>query len=166
MSKFEESLASGKHQWLNKMAGKWEGVTKTWFEPDKLADESPMTGTIKPILGGKFIMHEYNGTMQGKPYEGISIYGYNMSDEKFESVNVDSFHTGTFIMMQQSDEGAEKFAARGNYYWKVSPEEIQTWGWRTELDLQDDDTLVLLIYNITPAGEEALAVETIDKRVK
>ena len=173
MGKFEESKQSGIHKWLNSLEGSWEGITKTWFEPEKLADESPMKGTIKPILGGKYIMHEYSSTMQGKPYEGISIYGYDLrygesaeSDARFQAINVDSFHTGTGIITQEGEPGNKKFSALGHYYWHVSPEEVQKWGWRTELDLQDDNTLVITIYNITPDGQSAKGVETVYKRVK
>lgn len=168
MGKFEESKQSGIHKWLNSLEGTWEGITKTWFEPGKLADESPLKGTMKLALGGRFIIHEYSGTMQGKPFEGISIYGYDMSDTegKFQCANIDSFHNGTRIMLQEGEPSQDNFSVLGHYYWRVSAEEVQKWGWRTELDLQDDDTLVITIYNITPDGQSAKGVETIYKRVK
>ena len=57
---FEESSSpGGAHHRLNLLAGDWEGTTRTWFEPGVLADESPMAGRIRPLLGGRFIRHEY-----------------------------------------------------------------------------------------------------------
>lgn len=165
-SKFEESKESGKHSALLKMEGEWEGTAKTWFEPGILADESIMKGSIRPVLNGMFLIHEYSGSMQGKPFEGISIYGYNLNDDKFQCANIDSFHNGTAIMMQNGEEGSGKFSSLGHYNYKVSPDEIQTWGWRTELDQPDNNTLKITIYNVTPAGEEAKGIEINYKRIK
>src|SRR5689334_17418722 len=142
-SKFETSKESGNHHKLAKLAGKWEGITKTWFEPGKLADESVLKGTMKLVLGGKYVIHEYSGTMQGKPYEGISIYAYDLNEDRFESVNIDSFHTGTFIMMQSGKANSGNFSALGEYRWIVSPEEIQKWGWRTEINIAEDDNVII-----------------------
>lgn len=165
--KFEESLAGGPHKLLNNMAGEWAGTTKTWFEPDKLADESPMTGTIRSILGGRFVIHEYKGTMQGESFEGVSVYGYNLSEDKFQASNIDSFHNGTNIMLLNGDEGNQKeLKVLGSYSYKVSPKETQHWGWRTEITQPDNDNLIITIYNITPEGLEAKGVETVYKRVK
>jgi hypothetical protein len=50
---------------------------RTWFEPDKLADESPWQGSIRRVLGGRFALHEYRGSLQGEPLEGLVVYGYN-----------------------------------------------------------------------------------------
>lgn len=165
--KFEESLASGPHKLLSNMAGEWAGITKTWFEPDKLSDESPMTGKITSVLGGRFVMHEYNGMMQGKPFDGISIYGYDLNEDKFKASNIDSFHNGTNIMLLNGEEGNQTdIKVLGSYSYKVSPEETQHWGWRIEITQPDKDNMILTIYNITPEGLEAKGVETVYKRVK
>ncbi|MGB2913327.1 MAG: DUF1579 family protein, partial [Pyrinomonadaceae bacterium] len=93
--KLAESLENGPHANLAKFAGEWTGTTKTWFEPDVVADESPMSGTIKVILGGRFLMHEYSGSLQGKPFEGVAIFGFDIATNKFQMAWVDSFHMST-----------------------------------------------------------------------
>ena len=55
--KFEDSKISGAHFQLSKLAGEWKGTTKTWFDPAKLEDESAITGTMRPILDCRFILH-------------------------------------------------------------------------------------------------------------
>jgi hypothetical protein len=40
------------------------------------------------------------------------------------------------------------------------------WGWRTEVDLIDNDHLVITAYNILPDGMEARATEATLTRVK
>jgi hypothetical protein len=163
--KLETSRTTGAHYQLSRLAGEWQGSTKTWFEPDKLEDESPISGTMRLLFGGKFILHEYTGGFGGKPLEGIAIYGYNLDLQKFESAWVDSFHTGTAIIFSEGNKGDEKFKMLGSYAY-VTPETEQHWGWRTEIEIVSDDEVIITAYNISPEGEESKATETVYKKVR
>jgi hypothetical protein len=154
--KFIESKESGPHKMLADLAGEWQGMTKTWFEPDVIADESPMEGSIRPVLDGRFAMHEYKGELQGKPFEGICIIGYDLGSKKFQSAWVDTFHMSTAILFSEGDAG-DSFSAKGTYF---TGSDSPRWGWRTEIETPSADELILRAYNVSPEGEEALATET------
>ena len=157
----ESSQASGPHYQLSQLIGTWEGITKTFFEPNIRADESTWHGTIRSILNGMFVIHEYKGSLQGKQLEGTAIYGYNIGSGKFQSAWVDSFHNGTSIMMSQGQAPFDIFSVLGSY---DTPDGSPPWGWRTDIKIINENQIIITMYNITPKGDEAKAVETIYQR--
>ena len=158
MSNLAQSLVpGGAHYRLAQLAGTWAGTARTWFEPDKLADASPITGTIRPALDGRFVIHEYRGSLQGKPLVGMAIHGYHIDFDRYETAWIDSFHCGTSILFstgeRRDDDGP--MSVLGHYAVPGG----EPWGWRTALEMPDPDHLVITHYNIMPGSAEARAVE-------
>ena len=160
---FEGSLKEGQHLQLKKMTGEWSGVTRVWFSKDELVDESVTKGRIHSTMGGRFVIHEYKGSFQGKELEGIAVYGFDLSQDKFQCAWADSFHMSTGIMFSESREHATSFDVLGHY--RGSRENPELWGWRTEVVVIEDELLITM-YNISPQGEEVKAVETKYKRLR
>lgn len=161
-SAFEASLATGGHQRLARMAGQWFGTTRVWFEPDKPpASESQQRGTLRSVLGGRFLLHEYEASFDDTPQQGIALLGLHLDETSFECAWIDSFHTGTAIMLSTAKAGDGLFAALGSY---GDGQGGPRWGWRTEIAQPDDDALVITMFNITPDGDRTKAVETCYQR--
>src|SRR5687768_6019085 len=114
MGKFENSLIDGQHKMLSEILGDWEGTASTWFEPGDPVDQSPISGSIRPVLEGRFALHEYTGSFQGKPLSGITIYGYDLQRNQWQSVLIDSFHMSTGIMFLQGG-ATEQMTFNGTY---------------------------------------------------
>ena len=162
-SKFETSKENGPHLRLSNLVGIWEGNSKTWFEKDVLADEAPMRAKINLLLDGRFINYEYSSTLNGKPYQGIMTWAYDLGNEKCQCSWVDSFHMGTAIMHSEGHETKNGFSVTGTYGWIGIG---APWSWRTELEIINLDQFMIRAFNISPEGDEAKATETIYYRVK
>jgi hypothetical protein len=100
---------------LRSLAGSWEGTCRTWFEPDKLADESKVKGTIRPMLGGRQYRHEYKGSMQGKPRHGEETIALNSLMKRFQISWVDDFHMSDGILFSEGKATPRGFIVKGKY---------------------------------------------------
>ncbi|WP_078128969.1 DUF1579 family protein [Leptospira alexanderi] len=160
--KFETSKREGVHKEFESYTGNWKGVNQMMFKEGEVTDESPIAGTIKLILGGRFLLHEYKGSYGGEPFEGIAIYGYHIDKQRYESAWVESFGMGTGILFSEGSPGAKEWSFTGHYGGET-PE--TSWGWKTSLEKDGDDRLIIFSQNLRPNGEKAGGVRILYERI-
>ena len=158
----DDQILEKTHPELASLVGNWQGTTKTWFKPDELADESEWQGEMKLVLGGRFLLYTYQGGLQGNPFEGVALLGYNPQRSRYEMAWVDSFHNGSAIMFSHGGDKAGAFNVLGSF--PTGPDSPD-WGWRTEVLPQEDGTLIITHYGVTPDGDEWKGVETVYSKV-
>jgi hypothetical protein len=157
MNNTSEQVNRDPQAMLQALVGQWQGMTRTWFEPGKLSDESPWQATISPLLGDRYIRYEYTGSLQGETFEGKATLGYNAMTQQFEMAWIDSFHQNNGIMHCKGNTGSQQISVLSSY---IAFEGGEVWGWRTEFDLVDANHLTVRAYNIEPSGNESLGLET------
>lgn len=160
--KLLESLRSGAHFKLSALTGTWKGQNRTWFGED-LADESEISGVIKPFFDGRFLLHEYTTAFRKDAVAGLVILSYHLQTGQFQSATIDTFHTGTAIMFAEGPAAGPFGTVKSTYYDHETPP--QAWGWRTEIEIPHPDKLVITAYNISPQGEQSRATEITYERV-
>src|ERR1035437_6926269 len=121
------------------IVGEWAGTCRTWFEPGVLADESPVTGEILPLLRGRFYRHIYEGTIQGRPRRGEETIARNSVTGRFQVSWMDDLHMNYAVMSAEAIAAARVFSVLGHY---DVASDARRWGWGTDYDLVDDDRLI------------------------
>jgi len=158
-----EQTSGSPHHFLTQLAGGWTGTSKVWLEPDKLLDEAAIVGNIQIVLDGRFALFLYQSSIEGEAQHGMFTFGFNTTKEQYETSWLDSWHNNTAIMFCVGSERDHGFAVLGTY---PDPTGGPDWGWRTEVEMIDEDHLTIIAYNISPEGGEAQATEMKLTRVK
>ena len=140
---------------LEKLAGSWMGTSRLWrpwlSPPDT---ESASTAIVAPAVGGKFVTIGYVWIVDGEAQEGLMLLGHDRKRNAVSAIWVDSWHMSDAPMVcAGSIDGDGVIDVRGSYAAPPGPD----WGWRTVIDPGGKDSFEIVMYNISPDGEETLA---------
>jgi hypothetical protein len=139
---------------FTRAAGQWRATYKLRDPGNTLSDDSDSTAVVTSVLDGRFVRVDYSWAFKGTPHEGSLLVG--CQDDGTVTVPwVDSFHNGRNIMVSTGRiTSTGDIDVRGSYEVPGHP----AWGWRTVLSATDR-ALSIVMYNVTPDGEEHLAVD-------
>jgi hypothetical protein len=137
------------------LTGDWQGTKQLYMEPPPTpAITSASQASVTSIAGGSFLQLSYTWTFEGEEQSGVLLFG---SDEENNATVawVDSFHMSSKIMFSTGQADGASIDVRGSYQAPPGPD----WGWRTQIRSISAGEFQLVMHNISPAGEEDLAVQ-------
>ena len=144
---------------LRALEGDWTGSNKLWFTPTDPARLSQTTASVRTAAQGRFFTMGYTWADEGKPQDGLLTLGIDPATQTIAASWLDSFHMSHAIMTCSGPAGGE-VSVKGTYSVPGYPD----WGWRISVDPETADAFTLRMFNISPEGEEALAVEASYRR--
>ena len=138
-------------------AGRWTGENRLWLSPDDPPHDSPSVLTLSGAARDHVIRVDYEWAYQGKPQEGTLLFGFDRENAKATCAFADSWHMSEGLMLCEGaiDPEARVVSVKGTY---GDGQGGPRWGWRIAIEAGDPAKLALVMYNITPDGEEQLAV--------
>ena len=141
----------------NRYIGDWKGnhrLILSWLpDPDFNSDSNL---AIKAVANNKFLMLTYTWYHEGMAQEGVLLIGNNNNAAEVTASWIDSWGMGGKIMNcygKMNEQG--DISVMGSYEVTDSP----NWGWRIDISLPTDHNLQIKMYNVSPDGEETLAVD-------
>jgi hypothetical protein len=150
------------HALLTHFVGKWTGVATTWQMPGAQPMKSAATSEMTSILGGRFIMERFMGSMMNMPFEGLRVAGYDNMQKKFVTFWIDNNSTAFFLFSGTYDAAKKTFT------------DLSKWsdGMGGMMDVRmvtrvvSPDEHIQEMYMTMPGGKEYKGMEIDYKRVK
>ncbi len=145
---------------LEKLSGTWQGTNLLWLSEEPLRSET--TAVVKSAAGGACLCIEYVWSYEGEAQEGILLLG-SQGEGRIQTIWRDSFHSGeSFMASDGTEEETDGVQVLAHYSAPPGPD----WGWRTHLRAEGADRFEIAMTNISPAGEEEIAVRMEYRRME
>ena len=151
MEKYMKAATPGpEHQRLAKLAGKWKLQVTSWMAPGAPPQTSEATAEYTSLLGGRYVQQEVHGSMEGQPFEGRGVEGYdNVTKESFGTW-IDSMGTGMMVMRGKCAADAKKCTYKGTVSDAVAGKPVPV----TEIvTFKDDDHFSFEMHGPGPKGK-------------
>lgn len=146
------------HKALEALVGDWKAEVKCWMEPGGSPEVSQGTAKASWTLNGHFLKEEFKGEMMGKPFNGLTLIGYDNIKQMFKSVWVDDMNTAMFTSEGKGENGNKVITLEGT---ASCPRTGRTnMSMKTVLKMNSPDQHVLEMFN---DGEKAMEITYIRK---
>jgi len=140
---------------LHTLTGRWQGNNRLWLAPNEPVRESAVTAVCQPVAQGKFFELHYTWAYDGQPQAGVLLLG--QSQGQLSAAWVDSWHMQDSMLQCSGSAADGAVSVQGSYAAPSGPD----WGWRITLQPDSAEQFRLIMHNITPDGDEMVAVEAI-----
>ena len=132
-----------------------------WMAPGAEPTVSKGKATNRMILDGRYLEGEYEGEMEGKPFTGRGLTGYDNMAKKYVNVWIDSMSTGLAMSEGHCDKDGTVFTYTGEM--QMGPGAKQPY--REVTTILDDNSYKFEWFDIHD-GQEVRTMEIVYTRRK
>jgi hypothetical protein len=146
---------------LAQFSGDWTGINRLWLIPTAAPHESPAAASITLAARNQFLTIRYNWVYESETHDGLLVVGQSKNGSDITAFWIDSWHVQEQIMQCRgclTEEGG--ISIKGGY--SIPPE--PDWGWQISVSPVDPGHWMMSMHNISPQGDETLAVEAYFER--
>ena len=145
---------------LESLAGHWVGTSQLWcpMPTAPIESECESTADVALTANGRFLTIEYTWALDGKNHQGFMLVGREPKGNAVTAAWVDSWHMSDKPMIST---GTADESGRVNVLGSYGAPPDPLWGWRTEIKPRGDTGFEIVMWNITPEGEEAIAFQNV-----
>lgn len=136
------------HEILDRLAGRWEQQVQVWSSPEARPEASRLSANYRWILGGRFLVGELDGFIDGEAFTARELLGYDAFRGEFTQVWIDNRTTAFTV-------------ARGQY--READKSIVLDGTEDDVDRNLRDQPFRISYRFASDGEVVIKLERPDK---
>jgi len=160
MDKMAKAATPGApHAMLTKMAGEWTCTVKMQMDPSQPAQESQSTATITALMDGRYVQEVDAGQMNGMPFTGMGVYGFDNVSGRYVSTWIDNMGTGIMTSEGTADASGKviTYTATMNDPMTGKPSKS-----RIVTTVIDDNHHTMEMYGVPFGAKKEMKVMTID----
>ena len=147
------------HAMLTKMAGAWACTVKYQMDPSQPWQESQSTATVTALMDGRYIQEVDAGQMNGMPFSGMGLYGFDNVSGKYVSTWIDNFGTGIMTAVGTADASGKVIHWLGTMNDPMTGKPAKE---RMVTTVIDDDHRTFEMFGVPPGGKKEMKMMTID----
>lgn len=164
MQNWKAYMTPGKeHQMIKSWNGTWLGEMTMWMSPGAAPTKAVISVSNKMILGGRYQVSNQKGMVNGMPFEGQSILGFDNARKDYVASWVDNMGTGIIKMEGPWNETTKTIDLRGT---EIDPGTGKEKSIRESFRIMDNDRQIMAMFETGEDGKETKVMEVIYTRKK
>ena len=144
------------HEKLKKLAGEWSVTVVSTMDPSQPPQTSKGTSVVTSIMDGRYLQEQNTADMNGMPFAGMGITGYDNVLGKYVGSWIDNMGTGIMLSEGTADASGNVITWVGEGSDAMSGKKTK---YRMVTRFVDDNKHTFEMYGKGPDGKEAKIVE-------
>ncbi len=149
------------HAHFKDMEGAWSVETKDYMMNPSSPTVSHGEAKFETIMDGRFLVQHFHSTMNGQPFEGMGITGYDNAKKKYVGSWIDNMGTGVMNTEGSVDPETNTLVEYSEMSSPMGPMKI-----KMVTKHVDENRFTFTMFMMTPEGKETKSMELTYTRKK